>query len=317
MVNISPVDLKLGHRVMQIDLNWVRNSRSGSFAIGSIGSNGPSEDYLICLDQLSAFCEALFMYDGSFDEPSRGRLSFNLNIYGYLRDEESIRKTLPVSTQRQLLEPFTLLQHARDCQIHGPIDSEYKASVLLQISHQRLTLEGFLQKISSLKAEGKHAFLNARFSSAINAYGSALKETLLRWCTLRPDSLIHEGEFAGQTWATLRKYLYWKLCSDIAAAYLKLHRWQNALDWTSYGKVHFGFGNYNPRDYAVFLFRFALACNELGECERASKGYRVAGDFVHTHCKGVQEDRELDALMLPLTGWHDEYLEVALQETTV
>lgn len=314
MAGISPVDLELGHRVMQIDLRWVRTFDGASHIVGS---NGPTKDCLICLDQLSTLCEGLAMYNGSHHQSARGTMTFNLNIFGYLRDEEFIRKTLPVSTQRQLLEPFTLLSSARNCQIHGPINSEYKASILLQVSRQDWTLEGVLQKIGSLIAEGKDAFLDSRFFSAIDIYGSALKEVAFRSCVLRSTRLVYEGEFAGQTCTTMTRYLIWKLCSNIAAAYLKLHQWQNAFDWAFYGVDRVKYGDYRPRDYAVLLFRFALACKELGECERASEGYRVADGFVHTYCTGVGQDRELDALMLPLTNGHDGYLEVALQETTV
>ena len=314
MVGISPVDLELGHRVMQIDLGWIYNFKTASHILGS---NSPAKDCLICLDQLSTLCEGLLMYNGKFDELTRGTMTFNLNIFGYSSDEESIRKTLPMSTQRQLLEPFTMLSSTRDCQIDGPIDSEYKASILLQVSRQDVTVVGYLQKIGSLMAEGKQAFLDSRFSSAINAYGSAFKEMLLRPHTLHLDEIIHEGEFAGQTSAMLQGYLHWKLCSNIAAAYLKLHQWQNALDWTFHGIISSIYEDYNPRDYAVLLFRLALACKELGECERASERYRAADGFLHDHCTGDPQDRELDALMLPLKNPHDGYLEAALQETTV
>ena len=152
-------------------------------------------------------------------------MTFSLNIFGYPCDEEFIRKTLPVSTQRQLLEQFTLLSSARDFQIYGPINPEYKASILLQVSCQDMTLEGYLQKIGSLLAEGKQAFLDSRFSSAMDAYRSALKEMLFSENILKSNRIIHVGEFAGQTCATIQTYLLWKLCSNIAAAHLKLRQW--------------------------------------------------------------------------------------------
>lgn len=65
------------------------------------------------------------------------------------------------------------------------------------------------------------------------------------------------------------------------------------------------------------LIRLALASKELDECERASQEYRVAEDYVNTHLIPVREDRELAALMLPLTNSHDAYLDLALQESTV
>ena len=151
-------------------------------------------------------------------------------------------------------------------------------------------MEYFLHKVISLTDEGKHAFVESRFASAIEKYRLALKELLLNLWNLDSDRRIPDGEFAGYSYTVvMHRYLSWQLPSNIVAAHLKLklHQWQGAYEWVRYAKDQVGYRDYNPRIYAVLLFRMALASKELGERERALREYRDGTQFTRQYLTGV------------------------------
>ncbi len=246
-------------------------------------------------------------------------MTFKIAVLGFPQDGKIASTTLPILTQQQLLEPFMMLSHAHECYIDGPVSPDYKTKVIQQVCRQDWSPKACLQKSISLIKEGEDAFLESRFACAVKKYVSALKVLLFIFCLLVWDEIIiPDGEFCGYTYTAITcRYVHWKLSSDIVAAYLKLHQWQDAYDWADYIVDHVAYRGYNPRGYVVLLFHLALASNELGEHERAGEEYRQGNKFAETHCTGVKEDREIDALRLALTVPNDGHLAAALEEITV
>ena len=212
-----------------------------------------------------------------------------------------------------------MLSHAHECYIDGPVSPVYKSKIIGQVCRQDWNPKVCLQKSTSLIKEGKDAFLESRFACAVQNYVSALKVLLFNFGPLMSDStIIPDGELSGYTYNAITcEYIDWKLPSNIVAAYLKLHQWQDAYDWAYDLASNVGYRGYNPRGYVVLLFHLALASNELGEHERAGREYRQGNEFAKSHLIGRKEDCEIDALRLALTIPNVGHLAAALEEITV
>lgn len=211
-----------------------------------------------------------------------------------------------------------MLSHAVECNINGPVSPVYKASIVEKICLQNRPLESSVQKILSLTAEGKDAFLESRFASAISKQISALKEIVLTFGRLYSNKVIPSGDFAGKTYDEMQNHLLWKLLSNTVAAHLKLHQWQDAYEWACYGTDEYNYAGHNPRDYAVVLFRKAFASNRLGEHDRARREYREGKKFADLHFTVAWEDGEMKNVRLAFEcrrGAH--YFERVLAEMTV
>lgn len=233
------------------------------------------------------------------------KMTFNISLLHHPQDRTLTSTPLPMSTQQLLLEPFKMLSYAVESQIDGPVSPDYKAIIVEKMCRQYRTLEDSIQKITSLTEEGKEAFLESRFASAISKQRSALKEIVLTFGRLASHEIVPSGDFAGQTYHEMQNHLLWKLRSDTVAAYLKLHQWKDAYEWACYATDEHDYAGDNPRDHAMLLFRKAFASKELGEHDRARREYQECKKFAGLHFTGPWEDREMESLRLALESRKD------------
>ena len=208
--------------------------------------------------------------------------------------------------------------HAVECVINGPVSPEYKASIVKKMmGRQHRTMESSVQKITSLTAEGKDAFLESRFASAISKQTSALKHIRLSFGRLCTSRVVPSGDYAGHTYNEMQYHLIWKLLSNTVAAYLKLHQWHDACEWACYATNEYEHAaRHNLRDYAVVLYRKAFASHQLGEHDRARREYREGKKFTDLHFTVAWEDGEMKNLRLAFECRRGGYFERVLAEMT-
>ena len=180
---------------------------------------------------------------------------------------------VPSSIQR-LLEPLRRLHGIDAVVIKGAVSETYKENVKRSIMRKAPTADEMITTACALKTEGDDAFHSADFWSSVYAYEKAISmiEAVRqpRYCS----ALVKEGSYSGWLVLNAVQHLHYKLHLDIVSAFLLLHEYHRAHNWTmvelwSRTGLMWNTGAVSDDEVAQLWYLKAQASKGLGKIDRA------------------------------------------------
>ena len=247
------------HCAMSVDID--RFDRPNGAA--RIKSQEDKPCYVIASNDLELLWECLLISHNGVTHFLQ-RYIFRIRIHRMF-DDVLCKNPAQNSPQRRLLEPFTVLHSVPHCEIAGPANTEYCASIATRISRMPPTAEDRLDEVTKMMDKGREETNLENFEGALKIYKMTLHRLFSTCKLFRTDpTLVHTGKHFDSM------NIHLDLLFSFAFLHYKLNEFEDAHFWACHVLKCRVAGLMRHEDsYAITVYIKAIASVRLGEHHRA------------------------------------------------
>ena len=245
--------------------------------------------FMIACDDLEHFCSVVLYINHFLRIPdgysTSTRIYMCLSVHIIARNYQnpvlSKNDTAIQSSIQRLLEPLRRLHGIDPMKIEGPISETYRENIKRSIVRKAPTADEMITTACALKTKGDDALHSADFWSSVYAYEKAISEIE---AVCQPDhgsAIVKEGTYSGWSNLDALQHLHHKLQLDIVSAFVLLHEYQRAHNWSmvelwSRTGFEWNTGAVSDDEVAELWYLKAQASKGLGKTERAHNELELA-----------------------------------------
>lgn len=207
--------------------------------------------------------------------------SFLIKVFD-TRDQQSMETQQQRSTAIQsLLDPFKLLHAVAFLDIDGPVDKEYKRSVIANTRLPEPTVAEIITTVSAIKIKADDAFLERQFDLSLSLYQSALREFQVNRHWPEYTGQITSGPYAGWSIPDAVRWFKIRIYQCLSYTSCTVGHFQRAIGYAKEA-IRYGIDSEVPEEergllvpQAVIAIPFywgGLAYEALGDLNRALYG---------------------------------------------
>lgn len=238
--------------------------------------------FMIACDDLEQFCGVVLYINhflsipDSYSASTRILLCLSVDIIAqdYQKPIPSKNDTAVPSSIQRLLEPLRRLHGVGGVLIKGPASEIYKGKIRRSVMRGAPTADEMITTACTLKTEGDDAFRSADFWSSVYAYEKAISEIEAVQQPYPCSALVKEGSYSGWLVLNAVQHLHNKLRLDVVSAFVRLHEYHRAHNWTmvelwSRTGLTWNTGAVSDTEVAELWYLKAQASKGLGKIDRA------------------------------------------------